>query len=426
MNDSIIFENSKKDFYKIAGKIGIPQAKIDEFLIPDRVVEVKLPLEHGKITTGIRVQHNNKFGPYKGGIRFHQDVSLGEIKALSLWMSIKTAVVGIPFGGSKGGVVIDPKTLSERDLEALSRSYVRSLFEIFGPEKDVPAPDLNTNPKILDWMVDEYVKIARKSNKEASENYLHAAFTGKSMKDFGLSGREESTGFGGVVILERLLKKIGIKPESQTLAVQGFGNVGYHFADFATKLGIKVVSVSDSKGAIIKRPNGKTAALDIPLVMECKLEKGMLAGCYCVGGVCDLKDGKLLSNDQMISLPIDILIPAALENAINESNMKTVRAKIIIEMANGPVTPAAYDYLTKKGVIIVPDVLANAGGVTASYIEWRQNIEDRKYSKEYVLKTLRGYMEQAFDNVWKTKEKDNFNLKEAAYAYALRKLIDTD
>jgi|WetSurMetagenome_2_1015567.scaffolds.fasta_scaffold03444_7 glutamate dehydrogenase (NADP+) len=432
-----IFSETKKSVQAIAKKFNLDKDEVREFLEPNRIVEVNIPvkLETGQreIFKGFRSQHNNKLGPYKGGIRFHQNVTREEVMALSLWMSLKCAVADLPYGGAKGGIIVNPKILTEKELENLSRGYVRAIYDIIGADKDVPAPDVNTNPKIMEWMVDEYIKIARKRKSNLPENILHATFTGKpdkkhepsekrEPKSFGLAGRTEATGFGGVVILKELINKLGLKPENQTVAVQGFGNVGNYFAQFAAKSGFKVVAVSDSKGAITEK-NHKFKPLDISLVLKCKAEKGIVAGCYCIGGVCDLAKGKPISNEDLLELPVDILVPAALENVINKQNMKKIKAKIIIEMANGPVSYEAYEYLTKKGVIIIPDILANAGGVTGSYIEWKQNIEDKKYKKEETLKMIEGIMELAFDNIWNESVSLGTHLKEASYVHALKKLL---
>jgi glutamate dehydrogenase/leucine dehydrogenase len=341
---------------------------------------------------------------------------------LSLWMSLKCAVVDLPYGGGKGGIIVDPKTLSEEELESLSRAYVRAIYDVIGADKDVPAPDVNTNSKIMGWMVSEYIKISRERKSPLPENLLYATFTGKSDKDHGLAGRTEATGFGGVVVLKELVDRLGLKPQNQTVAVQGFGNVGQYFARFAADSGFKVVAVSDSKGAITEK-NHKYQALDIPLVLKCKMEKGIVAGCYCVGGVCDLTKGRPITNEELLELPVDILVPSALENVINAKNMKRIKAKIIIEMANGPVSYEAYEYLTKKGVIIVPDILANAGGVTGSYIEWKQNIENKKYTKDETLKMIEGIMEMAFDNIWNEAKNLKTHLKEASTVHALKKLL---
>jgi len=423
---SDIFTEAKKSIFAISKKFNLDQDEVKDFLEPHRVIEVEIPikLKNGqiKVFKGFRSQHNNRLGPYKGGIRFHQNVTREEIMTLSLWMTLKCAVADLPYGGAKGGIIVDPKTLTEQELEKLSRGYIRAIYDVIGSDKDVPAPDVNTNPKIMGWMVSEYIKISNEKKSNIPENLLYATFTGKPDRDHGLAGRVEATGFGGVIILKELVRKLGLKPETQTIAIQGFGNVGQYFAQFAADNGFKIVAVSDSKGAITEK-NHKFRALDIPLVLKCKKEKGMVAGCYCVGGVCDLTKGRPISNEALLELPVDILVPAAFENVINEKNMTKIKAKIIIEMANGPVSYRAYEYLTKKGVVIVPDILANAGGVTGSYIEWKQNIENKKYKKEEALKMIEGIMEMAFDNIWNEAKNLKTHLKEASTVHALKKLL---
>lgn len=427
MDNSSVYQKSKDEILKVGEKYNIPQEKLKEFLEPDRILEVKIPIKLGtQIVTfkGYRSQHSNKLGPYKGGLRFHPKVNKDEVMALSLWMSLKTAVVGIPMGGGKGGIAVDPKVLTEKQLEELSREYLRRIFDILGPDKDVPAPDVNTNPKIIDWMVDEYIILNKKLNiksQKYKENELYATFTGKAKK--GLSGRTEATGFGGVSVLKSLAKKLKLDPKKTTIAVMGFGNVGYYFADLASKEGFNIVAVSDSKGGIIKRSKDSFLKLDIPLVFECKQEKGSLAGCYCAGGVCDTRGGQMITNEELLELPVDILVPAALEDVINENNMPNIKAKVIIEMANGPINPKAQHYLTKKGIIIVPDILANSGGVAASFIEWEQNLANKIYKKDVVLKRLEKMMIDAFENVWKLSIKNKTNLKEASYLVALNKIL---
>lgn len=426
MNDEPgIYQKSKEEILNIGKKYNFPQDKLEEFLTPDRVVKVKIPLMlDSEIVTfkGYRSQHNNKFGPYKGGLRFHPKVNKDEVMALSLWMSLKTAVVGIPMGGGKGGIAIDPKELTEKQIEEISRKYVRMTFDVLGFDKDVPAPDVNTNPKIMDWMVDEYIKIAKSKNTNVPLNKLYATFTAKNKH--GVAGRTEATGFGGVVTLKELAKKLKLNPEKTTIAVMGFGNVGYYFAHFAQLAGFKVMAVSDSKGGIIKKDSkGNLIPLDIPLVMECKQKSGSLAGCYCAGGVCDTTGGKFISNEELLKLPVDILVPAALEDVINENNLTNIKAKIIIEMANGPVSPKAYDHLTKKKVIIVPDILANSGGVACSFFEWEQNLNNKTYKKDYVLDRLEKLMADAFEKVWKESVKNKTSLKEASYLVALKKIF---
>lgn len=422
MDGQSVYEKSREEILAVGNKYGLPKDKVEEFLEPHRVVEIKIPLRLGTKTVifkGYRSQHNNRLGPYKGGLRFHPQVNKDEVLALSLWMSLKTAVVGIPFGGGKGGIAVDPKALTEKQLEELSRDYIRRIHDILGPNKDVPAPDVNTNPKIIDWMVDEYIKIEKKNGVPL--NQLYATFTGKSKN--GLEGRTEATGFGGVVILKKLVKKLKLEPQQTTMAIMGFGNVGYYFAKFAAEEGFKVIAVSDSKGAVTKSNGEKIIPLDIPLVYQCKQEKGSLAGCYCAGGVCDTRGGKMITNEELLNLPVDILVPAALEDVINENNMQNIKAKIIIEMANGPVSPKAYHYLTEKGVVIVPDILANSGGVAASFIEWEQNMKNVKYKKGEVLKRLERMMIKAFTNVWNTATEKKTDLKEASYLVALKRIL---
>lgn len=421
---------TKEEILKVGRKYKIPEEKLENFLIPDRLIEVKIPIKDKngktKVYKGFRSQHNNKLGPYKGGIRFHARVTQEEVMALSIWMSLKCSVANLPFGGGKGGIIVDPKILSEKELEELSREYIRKIAPLIGPFIDVPAPDVNTNPKIMNWMMDEYIKINQKLKIKSEK--LMATFTGKPLTAGGLEGRTEATGFGGVVILKELVKKLRINSKNKRIAVQGFGNVGYYFSLFASQAGFKVVCVSDSGGGIIKTLDISDKAtdgigLDIPLVMDCKKRQGTLAGCYCAGGVCNFKEGKILTNEEVLELPVEILVPAALEGAINEGNMKKIKAEIIIEMANGPITPAAYSYLTKKGVLIVPDILANSGGVTGSYIEWKQNLKNEKYKKTDSLAEIEKIMVKAFNNIWKTKERYNTDFKEAAYIFALQKLI---
>lgn len=421
-----IYNQTATAIREIAARHAFAEQSVNEFLKPDKVVEVEIPVKvngEKKVFTGFRAQHNKKRGPYKGGIRFHLGVTREEVMALSVWMSIKCAVANIPFGGSKGGVIVDPKKLNEQELEALSRGYTRALYDVIGPTVDIPAPDVNTNAKIMQWMTDEYRKIHKeKTGKDDSKAY--GAFTGKPLSFHGVEGRTEATGFGGVVILQELVHTLGLNPNTQTVAVQGFGNVGYYFSHFACELGFQIVAVSDSQGGIIKVDGkDKMQVLDIDLIKKCKDETGKVVGCYCADGVCDPKGGKTLTNKELLSLPVDILVPSALENVINEDNMKDVRAKIIIEMANGPVSPKAHDYLVEKGVIIIPDILANAGGVTGSYVEWLQNMKDKKYTKQETLDMISILLRQAFANILEIKEKKDISFKEAAYVFALRDLI---
>ena len=450
-----MLESAQALIKETAKNLGFDEEIIKRLIEPEMICEFSFPVKMDdgqiKVFKGWRIQHNSALGPYKGGIRFHPQTSREEVQALATLMTIKCAVAGLPYGGAKGGVLVDPKKLSSGELERLSREYVKKIAHFIGEDTDVPAPDVNTNPQIMAWMIDEYQKIKGYQSK--------ATFTGKPVAMGGSLGRNEATGRGGVIVLKALLSELvkdgstkilsrlnsslmllkqkvsknfvspsfnnqKLKSNNEiTIAVQGFGNVGYYFAKIASEAGFKVVAVSDSKGGIIKPKGDKLEALDIPLVMECKKEKGTLAGCYCAGGVCDTKGGKTITNEELLELPVDILVPAALENVINEKNMKNIKAKIIIEMANGPVTEEAYEYLSKKGVIIVPDVLANSGGVTVSYLEWAQNKAGYYWSEEEVNSKLEVMMKKAFETIWKKSIEKKIPLKQAAFEVALEKIV---
>lgn len=412
------FEDALVRLKEVARILDIDNGLLDLLSVPQRQVEVNLPLKLDsgeiRIVHGYRVQYNNWLGPFKGGLRYHPKVDLLEIKALAFWMMIKNAIVDIPFGGSKGGVEIDPKNLSEKELERLTRLFTRKIVPDIGPNLDVAAPDVNTNSKIMDWIVDEYSKVVGKSVK--------AVVTGKSIENGGSLGREEATGLGGFIILEQLIKKLGLK-KPLTVAVQGFGNVGGSIAKILYQNGYQVIAVSDVKGAIY---DSKDNGFNIDLVRECRLEKGFLAGCYCIGSVCDLArryDDGIISNEELLELPVDILIPAALENVITKKNAKNIKAKIVFEMANGPTTYEADKILNKKGILVIPDVLANAGGVTVSYFEWLQNMNNEKWSKEKVNDKLKDKMVKAFDEVWQISQDKKVTLRTAAYILALKRLM---
>lgn len=397
--------------------------KIERLREPQRQVNVTLPIQMDdgsqKLFHGYRVQFNNARGPYKGGIRYHQNVSLDEVKALSFWMAMKCAVADLPLGGGKGGIIVDPKTLSQKELERLSRAYARAIADVIGPDKDVPAPDVNTNGMIMGWMVDEYLswkdkkwKLSAKEKKE-----YRGTFTGKLIKDGGSEGREEATGLGGLFVLQAILKKLGLKGEL-TVAVQGFGNVGYNIAKFLADSGFKVVAVSDSKGGIYV-PDG----INPKLTLECKQKNGYLAGCYCSGSVCNLNKGKQVTNDALLELPVDILVPAALENALTKENASKIKAKVVLEMANGPTTPEADAILFKKGIPVIPDILSNSGGVTVSAFEWEQNLKGEKWSKKAVNEKLAKKMAKAALAVWDASKLYKTDLRTAAFAVALERIL---
>ncbi len=399
---------------------------INQLKRPDRVLEGTLTIEMDdgseRDFQAFRSQHDNARGPYKGGIRFHQDVTKDEVMALSTWMTWKCAVTGIPYGGGKGGVVVDPRTLSTTELESLSRAYARFLGENIGPWIDVPAPDVNTTPQIMAWMVDEYQQMLFERGTQVV-NPL-ASFTGKPLVLGGSQGREEATGLGGVYILEELyaeLHKAGTfaSKSDVTIAIQGFGNVGYWFAHHATERGYTVVAVSDSRGGIFVADG-----LDPKNTLECKQKSGSIQQCACTAEGCDSKCGKQLSNEELLELEVDILVPAALENVITAENAPRIKARYILELANGPVTPEADVLLEKQKTVVIPDVLANAGGVTTSYFEWVQNLQGYYWSKEEVLSKLEPLMQRSFKEMWQNKTSLKLSARMATYVTAVKRVID--
>ena len=395
---------------------------------PERIIQLSLPFQRDnkkvEIIKGYRVQHNNARGPYKGGLRYHSQVSMDEVKALAFFMTIKNAVVGVPFGGGKGGITIDPKTLSVDELERLTRLFARRLTPSIGPTIDVPAPDVNTNPMIMSWILDEFKVQSSKLKVKLKKHETQAVVTGKPLDKGGSAGRTEATGLGGAITLVEIMRRLKKNPKKMTVAIQGFGNVGRFIARFLQEEGFKIVALSDSKGGIYI-PKGIP---DTEQIQKCKELKGFLAGCYCIGSTCDLTNkervsGRDITNDEILTLPVDILIPSALENVINKKNAPKIQAKYILEMANGPTTHEADKILEQKGVTIIPDVLANAGGVAVSYFEWYQNMQNEKWTKNKVFKKLKTYMTEATDAVFDMhKQHKGASLRDAAYLVALKRL----
>ncbi len=410
------FASSVVQIKKAGSLLGLSPSTLERILEPQRVVRVNFPvtMDTGEIKTfvGFRSQHNNARGPYKGGLRFSPEVTESEVKALSSWMTWKCAVADIPFGGGKGGVIVDTKTLSKTELENLSRSFIRAIADVIGPHKDVPAPDMYTTPEIMDWMVDEYSNIT--GSREP------ATFTGKTLSSGGSLGRTEATGYGGVFVLQKLISARSISIDGLTLAIQGLGNVGEYFAKKAFESGFKIVALSDSKSAIYN-----SDGLDPQVVLEYKKASGSLKG---------YPNAKEISNAELLVLDVDVLVPAALENVITTDNAYDIKAKFIIEMANGPLTPEADEILHNKGVIFVPDILSNSGGVTVSYFEWYQNIHNEKWTKEDVLDKLKTTIEKAFDDCYSMMNGDdcfalrgerNIDMRTACYMIAIKKVLDS-
>ncbi len=363
-----------------------------------------------------RVQYNNARGPYKGGIRYHPEADIEEVKALAALMAIKTAVVGIPFGGAKGGIQVDPKKLSKAELERMSRAYLRSIADDIGPDIDIPAPDVNTNPQIMAWMRDEYEK--------TKNVYAPAVITGKPMSYGGSLGRDKATAKGGFFLLQELAKIEALDLSEVRVAVQGFGNAGSEIATFLHNAGAMIVGVSDSHGGIYSK-----VGLDPVRIQKYKQKTGSVRGQYCEGSVCDLErltmdQTKVISNDALLTCDCDILIPAALDNVITSKNVKDVKAKIILELANGPVSPEADEALKKRGVIVVPDVLANAGGVTVSYFEWVQGRSGDQWTAEKVDRELKRIMLSAFEDVRSEAKRKDLSLREAAFNIAVGRIVE--
>ncbi len=365
---------------------------------PMRILEVTIPVKMDdgsvKVFKGFRVQYNDARGPTKGGIRFHPQETLDTVKALAAWMTWKTSVVDLPYGGAKGGVICNPKEMSEAELERLSRGYIRAIGRFIGPEKDIPAPDVYTTPQIMAWMMDEYSKIVGYNTP--------GVITGKPLEVGGSLGRGDATAKGGMYVLREAAKKIKLDLKKATVAVQGYGNAGQYAHKLVTEMfGSKVVAVSDSKGGIYSEKG-----LDYDKVLAYK-EK--------TGSVINFPGAKNITNEELLELNVDVLIPAALENQITEKNANNIKAKIVLELANGPTTPEADEILYKKGILDIPDFLANAGGVTVSYFEWVQNINGYYWTEEEVYQRLDQKMTKAFWDVTETMEKYKVEPRTAAY-----------
>lgn len=407
------WERALRQLQKAAEHLSIDLLLFARLQHPDRIVEVSVPLQMDngdvRVYQGFRVQHNNLRGPYKGGLRYHPRVDMDEVKALSFWMSMKNAVVDVPFGGGKGGVNVDPRELSESELERLTREFAKKISPVIGPMIDVPAPDVNTTPQIMSWIVDEYSKAVGKDSP--------AVITGKPLDKGGSQGRTEATGLGGSIVLQTILQELGKKPEEMTVAIQGFGNVGSFLAKFLQEAGFKVVAVSDSKTGIYP----KEGSLDIEKVQKWKAEKKLLSD---IGEI--IPGVEMVTPEEVLLLPVDIIVPAALENSITKENAEKIQASIILEMANGPTTLEADEMLHEKGVVVIPDILANSGGVAVSYFEWYQNMHKERWTKEDVFQKLQEKMEKATTSVYQTAQEYTVSLREAAYIIALKRIQETD
>ena len=397
------FENAKKIIEKASEILKLEDYEKEILFKPQREIIVNFPVKikgEIKIFTGYRVQHNNSLGPYKGGIRFHPDVSLDEVRALATWMSIKTATIGLPLGGGKGGIICNPKEMNEQELEEMTKAFIEKIYPVIGPSKDIPAPDVYTNSKVMGWIVEEYAK----QTKKPIEDIL-GVVTGKSLDQGGSLGRDIATARGGEFVL---IESIG-DVEGKKFVIQGFGNAGNNFANLIVKRKGVVIGISDSKGAIYSEEG-----IDIEKLLEYKKENKNVLG---------FENVKEISNKELLELECDVLVPAALENQITKENVNNIKAKVILELANGPITPEADEILYNKNILVLPDVLANAGGVSVSYYEWYQNVHKEKWSFEEVDKKLEEKMRQATKEVLEKSKQLNITPRIAAYVLAIERIL---
>ncbi len=395
------FDKIKQFLEKIAPLAGAGQEELKILATPNQILQAELEVS-GKKYPAYRVQHNNSRGPYKGGIRYHPDVDLDEVQSLAFWMSLKTAVADVPMGGGKGGITVNPKELSLEELQELSRQWVRAFYKHIGPTKDIPAPDVYTTPQIMAWMMDEYEKLIGES--------APGVITGKPLAVGGSLVRDIATALGGVYVLEEAVKKVDIA--DKTIAIQGFGNAGMNAAKLLVEQGYKIVAVSDSKGGIYN-----PAGLDIDLVIKVKSE---------TKSVVNYSDAEKVSNEDILTLDVSVLVPSALENVITIENATKIKAKIILELANGPTTPEADEILHKAGILVLPDILANAGGVTVSYFEWIQNNTGLYWKAEEVREKLKEKMVVAFEGIWTEYSGKEYDFRTATYILAIKKILEAE
>lgn len=400
------YENTLKNMNSAAKVMKLDPEVLTILSMPQKTLEVSVPvrMDNGqiKVFEGYRVQHSDVRGPFKGGIRYSPQVDIDEVKALATEMTFKCAVANIPYGGGKGGIKVNTKDLSKRELEALTRKYVQGIYQIIGPEHDIPAPDMYTNPQIMAWFMDEY---SRLSNK-----YLPSVVTGKPLEVGGSLGRGTATAQGGFYVLETYMERHKMDPKKTKVIVQGFGNAGSYAAQILHSKGFIIVGLSDSKGGIYN-----TEGMDPFDAAKAKEEKG---------SIMEYKNGEKITNEELLEKPCDILVLAAMENQIIEKNMTKIRAKVILELANGPTTAEADEYLSEKDVAIIPDILANSGGVTVSYFEWVQNQMAYYWTEEEIQTKLKRTMTEGLDNVLKMKHEYKCTLRQAAYILAFRRIGD--
>jgi glutamate dehydrogenase (NADP+) len=412
MSDSP-FQRALARLDEAAAHIEISAEALQRLRHPKSVLTVSIPLRRDdgslEFFEGYRVHHSDLLGPGKGGLRYHPRVDLEEVKALAFWMSCKCAVMGLPYGGAKGGITVDPKRLSMLEVERLSRGFIRRIADFIGPETDIPAPDVYTNERIMGWMMDEYSQVVRKRTP--------AVITGKPVALGGSHGRSGATGYGGYVCIREFAKDHGWTPAEKRIAIQGFGNAGQEVARLLFEHGFRIVAVSDSGGGIYREEG-----LDVPSLIHAKNKRRKLEALYCECSVCEAVSAKEISNKELLELEVDVLIPAALEDVITAENAPDVRARIVVELANGPTTIEADRILEDRGVTVIPDILANAGGVTVSYFEWIQNRSGDYWSENEVRSRLDTKMCAQFRAVLERSREKELSLRMAAYVVALERL----
>jgi len=399
-----VYDNIKKSLEKVSIFMNLKQEEIDLLLkhkwINHDIIELK-----GKKFDCWRIVHSNALGPGKGGIRYHENVSLDEVKSLSFWMSLKNSLAGLPYGGGKGGIRFNPKEYSEEELEKISREYIRKFHNYIGQDIDIPAPDVYTNSQIMGWMLDEFEKI--KGHHEPG------MITGKPIELGGIKIRGDATSKGGLIVLKKFLLQKNIDEKTIRVAIQGFGNAGNNIAKMLCDDGVKVIAVSDSKGGIIE-PNG----LDIIKIKKLK-DEGKSVQDY---------NAKKITNEELLELDVDVLVLAALENQITSENCEKIKCKYILELANGPVSADADSILSRRGIIVIPDILANAGGVVVSYFEWCQNKVGNLFEEEFLLRKLEEIMSNSFNKVYELwlENKDKLDMRQAAYVIAIKRILEAE
>ena len=408
-----LFTDASSRLERALKYVSISDDAIERLKYPKASLSVSIPvrMDNGtlRIFQGYRVRYDDTRGPGKGGVRYHPNVNIDEVQSLAFWMTFKCALLDLPFGGAKGGITLNPKELSKAELERLSRGYIEGIADFIGPDVDILAPDVYTNEMIMGWMMDQYSIIRRKISP--------AVVTGKPLTMGGSRGRDTATGTGAFHVIHSLLPKLDKKPANTTVAVQGFGNAGAVVADLLAKAGYQVVAVSDSQGGIYREKG-----LDIASIRQYKQEHREITAIYCQDTVCHIMEHEAISNEELLALDVDVLIPAALENQITAENADRVRAKYIFEVANGPTTSEADRILESKGILVFPDILVNAGGVTVSYFEWVQNRSGLYWRLNEINERLKERMVTEAEKVWSFAQEFDISLRNAAYAQAIARL----